>query len=149
MPVSEICNREVVYALRDNSTLEAARLMRQHHVGDLVVVEDRGGARIPVGIVTDRDLVVEIIATELDPSAISVGDVMLPDLAVVKDDVGLFESIQYMRAVGVRRMPVVNASGGLVGILALDDLLELLAEEMSALARLVKHEQKKERLNRR
>jgi len=149
MPVSEICNREVVYALRDNSTLEAARLMRQHHVGDLVVVEDRGGARIPVGIVTDRDLVVEIIATELDPSAISVGDVMLPDLAVVKDDAGLFESIQYMRAVGVRRMPVVNASGGLVGILALDDLLELLAEEMSALARLVKHEQKKERLNRR
>jgi len=149
MPISEICNREVVYAQRDNSTLEAAKLMRQHHVGDLVVVDDNEGVKVPVGIITDRDLVVEIMAPELDASAITVGDIMTPDLAVVKEDAGLYESIQYMRAIGVRRLPVVNNSGGLVGILTLDDMLELLAEEMSTLAKLVKHEQKKETINRR
>jgi len=149
MPVSEICNREVVYARRDNSTLEAAKLMRQHHVGDLVVVDENEGVQIPVGIITDRDLIVDIMAPELDPGAITVGDVMTPELALVKEDAGLYESIQYMRAIGVRRLPVVNNSGGLVGILTLDDLLELLAEEMSTLAKLVKHEQKKETIIRR
>jgi predicted transcriptional regulator len=149
MPISEICNREVVYAQRDNSALEAAKLMRQHHVGNLVVVDDKAGAKVPVGIITDRDLVVEIMAPELDQTAITVGDIMTPELAVVKEDAGLYESIQYMRAIGVRRLPVVNDSGGLVGILTLDDMLELLAEEMSTLAKLVKHEQKKETINRR
>ena len=149
MPISEICNREVVYAQRDNSTLEAAQLMRQHHVGDLVVVDENKGIKVPVGIITDRDLVVEIVATGLDPTAITVGDVMRPELAVVKEDAGLYESIQYMRSIGVRRLPVVNANGGLVGILTLDDMLELLAEEMTTLAKLVKHEHKKETINRR
>lgn len=149
MPVSEICNREVVIVQRNSSALEAARLMRQYHVGDLVVIEDRGAVRVPVGIVTDRDLVVEVIASELDPTAITVGDIMVPELAVVKEDAGVFEAIQYMRAIGVRRLPVVNGSGGLAGILTLDDLLELLAEEMSLLAKLVKHEQNKETKSRR
>ena len=149
MPISEICNREVVIAKRDDTILETARLMRQHHVGDVLVVDDSGGKRIPVGIVTDRDLVVEIIATGLDPAAITVGDIMVSELAVVKEDTGVFESIQYMRAIGVRRMPVVDDSGGLVGILTLDDLLELLADELSFLAKLVKHEQDKETMNRR
>jgi len=149
MPISEFCNREVVYAQRDNSSLEAAKLMRQHHVGDLVVVDDNEGVKVPVGIVTDRDLVVEIMAAELDPDAITVGDVITPELAIVKENAGLYESIQYMRAIGVRRLPVVNDSGGLVGILTLDDMLELLAEEMSTLAKLVKHEHKKETINRR
>ncbi|MGC2048665.1 MAG: CBS domain-containing protein [Gallionella sp.] len=149
MPISEICNREVVYAQRNNSALEAAKLMRQHHVGDLVVVDDNEGVKVPVGIITDRDLVVEIMAPELDQTAITVGDIMTPELAVVKEDAGLYEAIQYMRAIGVRRLPVVNNSGGLVGILTLDDMLELLAEEMSTLAKLVKHEQKKETINRR
>lgn len=149
MPISEICNREVVYAQRDNSTLEAAKLMRQHHVGNLVVVDDNEGVRVPVGIITDRDLVVEIMAPELVPNAITVGDIMSPELAVVKENAGLYESIQYMREIGVRRLPVVNNDGGLIGILTLDDMLELLAEEMSILTKVVKHEQKKEAINRR
>ena len=149
MSISEICNREVVIAKRDDTILETARLMRQHHVGDVLVVDDSGGKRIPVGIVTDRDLVVEIIATGLDPAVITAGDIMVSELAVVKEDTGVFESIQYMRAIGVRRMPVVDNSGGLVGILTLDDLLELLADELSFLAKLVKHEQDKETMNRR
>lgn len=149
MPISEICNREVIVVQRDNTILEAARLMRQHHVGDVLVVEDRGGARVPVGVVTDRDLVVEIMAPELNQMVITVGDIMVPELATVKENTGVFEAIQYMRAKGVRRLPVVDNGGGLVGILTLDDLLELLAEELLALAKLVKHEQKKETINRR
>jgi len=149
MPISEICNREVIVVQRNDTTLEAAKLMRQHHIGDVVVVEDRGGVRVPVGVITDRDLVVEIMAPELDQKVITVGDIMAPDLVTVKENTGVFEAIQYMRAKGVRRLPVVDGSGGLVGILTLDDLLELLAEELLALAKLVKHEQKKETMTRR
>ena len=144
MPISEICNREVVIVQRDETVLEAAKLMRQHHVGDVLVVEERNGARIPVGIVTDRDLVVEIMAPELDHMVITVGDIMASKLATVKENAGIFETIQYMRGKGVRRLPVVNESGGLVGILTLDDMLELLSEELFELARLVRYEQKKE-----
>jgi CBS domain-containing protein len=149
MPISEICNREVVIVQRDTTASEAAQIMRQHHVGDVVVVDDRGGVKIPVGIVTDRDLVVEIMAPAIDQMAVTVGDIMASELATVKENAGVFETIEYMRAKGVRRVPVVDKGGGLIGILALDDLLELLAEELLALAKLVRHEQKKEIQNRR
>ena len=148
MPVSEIWNREVVIVQPDDSILDAARLMRQHHVGDVVVVEDRGGVRVPVGIVTDRDLVVEIMALELNQVVITVGDIMVQELASVKENTGVFEAIRLMRARGVRRLPVVDDKGGLVGILTLDDLLELLAEELLDLTKLVTHEQKKETMSR-
>lgn len=149
MPVSEICNREVVIVQRDSTVHEAAKLMRQHHVGDVVVVEERKGVQVPVGIVTDRDLVVEIMAPDLLQMVITVGDIMAPKLVTVKDSTGIYEAIQYMRGEGVRRLPVVDSNGGLIGILTLDDLLELLAEEMLELSKLVKHEQKKESTNRR
>ncbi len=144
MPIGEICNREVVIAQSGDSVLEAAKLMRHHHVGDVLVVEERDGRRIPVGIVTDRDLVVEILAPELDPDAITVGDIMVLDFVTVPDTTGVFEAIQYMRGKGIRRLPVVDEGGGLLGIVTLDDLLVLLAEELDALAKLVVREQQKE-----
>lgn len=149
MPISEICNREVVIVQPTDTALEAALVMRQHHVGDVLVVEERGGSRVPVGIVTDRDLVVEIMAPQLDPSTITVGDIMAPELATVKESAGMFEAVEFMRVKGVRRLPVVDDNGGLIGILTLDDLIELLAEEMAALAKLVRHEQKREAASRR
>lgn len=149
MPISEICNREVIIVQRETTVHEAAKLMRQHHVGSVVVVEERKGVRVPVGIVTDRDLVVEIMAPDLVQMVITVGDIMGAKLVTVQDDMGIYESIQYMRGEGVRRLPVVDSKGGLIGILALDDLLELLAEELLELSRLVKHEQKKESMTRR
>lgn len=148
MPISEICNREVIIVQRETTVHEAAKLMRQHHVGSVVVVEESKGVRVPVGIVTDRDLVVEIMAPDLVQMVITVGDIMGPKLATVKDSMGIYESIKYMRGEGVRRLPVVDNKGGLIGILALDDLLELLAEELLELSRLVKHEQKKESMSR-
>lgn len=144
MPISEVCNREVVIVQPGDSILDAAQLMRLHHVGDVVVVQNLGSRRIPVGIVTDRDLVVEIMASELDPTALTVGDIMVPDLATVCENASLLEAVEQMRAKGVRRLPVTDAVGNLSGILTMDDLLELLAEEMSDLARSMTQGQKKE-----
>lgn len=149
MAIGEICNREVIIMGRDESALDAARLMRQHHVGDVLIVEERNGRKEPVGIVTDRDLVVEIMAPGLAPEAITAGDIMGAELVVVRENTGVFEAIQYMRTKGVRRLPVVDAHNGLVGILALDDLLELLSEELLAISRLVRLEQQKEAGSRR
>lgn len=149
MPISEVCNREVVIAQPGDSILDVAQLMRQHHVGDVIVVQDLGSRRIPIGIVTDRDLVVEIMAPELDPAALTVGDIMTQELATVNENASLFDAVELMRTKGVRRLPVTDAIGNLSGILTLDDLLELLAEEMSDLARSVTHEQKKEAVIRR
>jgi len=144
MPIGEICNREVVIVQRDTTVAEAARLMREHHVGALVVVEEVSGKRKPVGLVTDRDLVVEVLATQLDAAVITVGDIMLAELGTVPESSGVFETIQFMRAKAVRRLPVVDGQGVLIGIVALDDLLSLLAEELSELSVLVSREQEKE-----
>ena len=144
MAVGEICNREVVITEKSVSVVDAARLMRTHHVGDLVVVEEKGGRRHPVGIVTDRDIVVEVVAAGVNPDTLKVGDIMGPELATLRESEGLFEALRYMRDKGVRRMPVVDRDGGLVGILTLDDLLSLLAEEMTELAKLVSHERQRE-----
>lgn len=149
MAIGEFCNREVVFAQRETTVLEAARLMRQFHVGDLVVVDESGGKRVPVGIVTDRDIVLEIVCMELDASVLTAGDIMGLDLVTVRESEGVFETMRYMRAKGVRRIPVVDAEGGLVGILTLDDLLEILAEEMNELARLIATERKRESQTRR
>ena len=144
MPIGEICNREVVIAEKSLPVVAAAQLMRTHHVGDLVVVEEREGRRHPVGIVTDRDIVVEVVAAGVNPEALKVGDIMGASVATVRESEGLFETLRYMRDKGVRRMPVVDAAGALVGILTLDDLLSLLAEEMMELAKLVSHERQRE-----
>ena len=144
MIISEVCNREVIIIQRDETVLEAAKLMRQHHVGNVIVVDERNDSRIPVGIVTDRDIVVEIISTELDPKVMTVGDIMTPEFITAKKSMELFEAIQFMRSKSIRRLPVVNEADDLIGILTLDDVLELLSEEMFNLTKLVRCQQKKE-----
>ena len=148
MAIGDICNREVVIAQRETTVLEAARLMRQHHVGDLVIVDETDGKRIPVGIITDRDVVLEVICMELDAAVLTAGDIMGLKLATVRESEGVFETMRYMRTRGVRRLPVVSAQGVLIGIVTLDDLLELLAEEMNELAKLVSKERMHEKLSR-
>jgi predicted transcriptional regulator len=148
MPISEVCNREVVIAEGSLPVVDAARLMRSHHVGDIVVVEKREGRNHPVGLVTDRDIVVEVVAAGVNPEALKVGDIMGPEVATVRESEGLFEALRYMRDKGVRRMPVVDTAGGLLGILTLDDLLSLLAEEMTELVKLVSRERQREAITR-
>jgi CBS domain-containing protein len=141
MPVGEICVRDVIVCTRTTTIQEAARLMLQHNVGDVLIVDDSRGKRIPVGIITDRDIVVGIVALKLDPARTTTGDLMKKEVVTVREDQGVFETIQHMRMNGIRRMPVVDRDGALVGILSIDDLIQLLAEEMSELAKLISKEQ--------
>ncbi len=140
MAIGDICTRQVVFAYRSSTIREAARLMREYHVGDLLLV-DENGKRKPVGILTDRDMVISVVAPGLDPDVLTVGDVMGQDLVTALEGQGVFEAIQLMRYKGVRRLPVVTDDGALVGIVAIDDLVELLGEELSELAKVIKREQ--------
>ncbi|MBX3616283.1 CBS domain-containing protein [Nitrosomonas sp.] len=149
MTVGEICNREVIVIQRDEPVVEAAKLMRQYHIGAVIVIDKPSGSAIPVGIVTDRDLVVEVLATELDEAVITVGDIMAPELFTVKESTATHEAIEFMRRKTIRRLPIVDDAGELVGILTLDDVLEILSEELLDLAKLVRYEQKKETRHRR
>jgi CBS domain-containing protein len=144
MPIGDICVREVVTATRETTIQKAAQLMRENHVGDLLVVEQRNGLRSPVGIVTDRDIVVAVVAPGLDPAVLSVGDIMGPDLETVQEDDGIFETLNQMRDAGIRRIPVVSEDHALVGIVSTDDIVQLLADEMTEVAKLISREQRRE-----
>lgn len=144
MKVGEICNREVVVVDREAAILEAAQLMRRRHVGDVVVTEEREGLRVPVGILTDRDIVVELLAEQVPLEAVAVGDAMSSELLTVSEEEEVMDAIQRMRGRGVRRVPVVDHSGALAGILAVDDLIDLIAEQLSDLVKLIGNEQQRE-----
>ena len=148
MTIGEICNRAVIVIQRDETIQEAAKLMRQFHVGAIIVIDKPNGGTVPVGVITDRDLVVEVMATELDETVITVGDILTPELFVVTENTAIDEAIELMRKKTVRRLPVVDDSGELIGILTLDDALQLLAEQLLDLAKLVRYEQKKEERHR-
>ena len=130
MSIGEVCNRDVVIVEPDADAAEASRMMREFHVGDLVVVERKGDMNVPIGIVTDRDLVLEVLAQEVEPASVSVKDLMVQPLETANEEDEIFDALHRMREKGLRRMPVVNAGGGLVGIITIDDILDLLAEEL-------------------
>ena len=145
----QICSREVIFTTRDTTVQAAAKLMRQHHVGTVVVVDDANGRRVPVGIVTDRDIVIEVCAVDLNPNVITVGDIMAPELLTVREGEGLLQTVEIMRYKGVRRLPVVDRDGNLTGIVSIDDLLEALTEQMTEMTRILGREREHEAQNRR
>ncbi|OGA67991.1 MAG: hypothetical protein A3G83_06870 [Betaproteobacteria bacterium RIFCSPLOWO2_12_FULL_68_20] len=135
MRIKEICSRAVAVAARSTSLREAAHLMREHHVGALVVIDTKEGVARPVGMLTDRDIVVEVVAaTGADPDTLTVGEVMSGEPATVAEDLGVFEAVEVMCDRAVRRLPVVAADGRLVGIITLDDLLRVLSTELAGLS---------------
>jgi CBS domain-containing protein len=147
MAIGEICSRDVVFVARNESCAQAARLMREHHVGSLVVVQENE-RRVPVGMLTDRDLAVGVMALGLDPEKTIAEAAMRPDVVVVREDEGIGRAIALMRNRGVRRLPVVDEAGTLVGMLAADDLIELFADEMSGLAAMLAKSPRRERAER-
>ena len=144
MTIGPFCTREVIIAERDTGIVELAQLMRKHHVGDVIVVERQGEKVVPVGIITDRDIVVELIAEQVDLDSVSCGDVMSPELITARENEGIWDTLHRMRTKGIRRLPVVNDDDGLEGILTVDDLVELLADELTMLAKIAGRGQKLE-----
>lgn len=141
MTVGKFCSREVIVAEKESSVTEIARLMRNHHVGDVVIVEGGEKQARPIGILTDRDIVIELIACDVALDSVTAGDIMSYELVTAGENDSIWDTLQHMRARGIRRLPVVNDGGYLVGILAADDLMELFAEELNLLARIPFREQ--------
>ena len=137
MGIGELCSREVYFVEPDQPLAEAAREMHRRHVGAVVVAEQRGKQLCPIGIVTDRDIVLGEVKRHTDLFALTVQDVMTADPLTLRESEGLSEAIARLKARGVRRAPVVAESGDLVGIVSLDDLLPAAAQELSGLARLI------------
>lgn len=149
MKLKELCVLDVACCHKGTTIAEAARLMRQHHTGDLIVTDESDGTREPVGIVTDRDIVMEVIAKGHDPDRTLVGEVMASRLVVASASENVGTAIERMREHGVRRLPIVDDSGAVFGILTLDDLYRVLAEHTAALAAIVSKEQTRENRSRR
>jgi predicted transcriptional regulator len=145
MSITEFCRTDVQTVEKNSSVVDAARKMREAHVGDVVVCRKENGVSVPIGILTDRDIVVGLIALEIPFDNVTVEDIMTPALITVPKSAGIYETIHLMEAYGVRRMPVVDAHGGLFGIVSSGDLLELLSTEILSLARLPARQKIKER----
>jgi len=145
MFIGEICNRNVVIATRDTSVTELAQLMREHHVGSIIITEAQNECNIPVGIITDRDLVIELLSKDIDTKSISAGDIMSNELVSVRDTNHVYDTLKLMRGKGVRRMPVVNDENVLIGILTVDDLLDVVISELDDIVNIVAIEQKREK----
>ena len=145
LTAGEICARSVTIAFGETPLDGAARLMRDNHVGCLVVVDEVAGKRIVVGVLTDRDIVTAVVAPGLDAAALRVEDVMTTDLVTAREDDSLIDLVRTMRRKGVRRIPVVGGQGELIGVVTLDDVLDVLSQELSLLVGAIESEEKRER----
>jgi len=145
MNAGEVCNRQVVITRPETSVVDAVTLLKTHHVGDLVVVRELDGQRAPIGILTDRDIALAVDRLLRMPH-LKVADVMSTPLVTSPEGESLYDALKKMQSHGIRRLPVVNDHGDLEGILTFDDVIELLSEELTDLAKLVAKEQKRERL---
>jgi CBS domain-containing protein len=149
MTVGEICQHNVIVVPKGETVVDAAKRMRMGHVGDVIVVEQHHGSRVPIGILTDRDIVLSIVAS--DPGHLpflTVDDAMSSDLVTARQDVNVTDALNTMREHGVRRLPIVDAAGALVGIVTTEDLLRFVAGEVDGLVDLMSREHEMERQRR-
>ena len=134
MNIANLCRRQIVTIDAGATLREAAARMREHHVGALVVTVENAGNECVYGVITDRDLAIEILARDLNPADIRVGPLARRELASVPADAGIAEAVAVMKEAGVRRLLVTEAQGQIVGIVAADDLLDALAAQLTGLA---------------
>ena len=137
MSIGRIAQRNVDTADPHESVSQAAERMHQRNVGCLIILDDAGH---PTGIVTDRDLVLRIVAPGKDAFTTMVKDVMTAWPVTCKEETPIEEALASMRRLQVRRLPVVGAQGELLGIVTLDDIIQLLAEEMTSIGRILSSE---------
>lgn len=143
MNVGDVCTRNVVTCLADASLAQVSVRMRDQHVGAVVIV-DAESSRRPIGLVTDRDIVLAVVAPGLEASVITAGDLLVDPLVTIAEDSDVIDAIRTMRARSVRRLPVVTADGALAGIVTMNDLVHLFSTEMGNLARLIERQPRRE-----
>ena len=136
MSAGNICRRDVDTAKYDESVFDTARRMRDRQVGTVIVVDEKR----PIGILTDRDLTVRVLAAGLDPQTTRVSEVMTPSPTTIQEEDAIATALGCMRSGRFRRLPVVARDGSLLGILALDDVLVLMAEELAEVGPLLRRE---------
>jgi len=141
LTIGDLATREVVTVSRDLSIQRAARVMRDENVGSLIVVDETGSRR-PVGILTDRDVVYEVVALDLDADDVTVGDLMSLDLVTVSSELDLGSALRTMGTQGIRRVPVLDAEGELEGIFSLDDALEQVTGQLEDILLLVRRQRR-------
>ncbi|HVC30015.1 MAG TPA: CBS domain-containing protein [Steroidobacteraceae bacterium] len=144
MLLKDICTPDVVHCPPETTAIALARLMRERHVGDVVVVEEGEGDQTPLGVVTDRDIVVEVLGRERDPARVSAREIMRKPVVIARTSEDAAQAVERMKAHGVRRIPVLDEQRRLAGIVCLDDLLKQLAADAVALADIVSREQDRE-----
>jgi CBS domain-containing protein len=144
LKIRDVAVHQPVTAHASESIGTCARRMHDEHVGCLVVVERSDGSDFPVGMLTDRDIAIEVVAFGLDPGTMTAGDVMSDKPAVVEEDDDLLDALAHMRERGVRRLPVVRPDGALTGMLALDNLLEALGEEIDGMVGVMRAQRTRE-----
>ena len=144
MNAGNFCTREVVTAKDSFSVLEAARLMRRHHVGCLIVTADDNGSR-PVGILTDRDIVIEVLAEEVPLDSVAVKDIMSYSPVIAREDDDILTALRLMEERGVRRIPVTNSRDELTGILSTDDIIKVLHQGLGNILSICNREFAQER----
>ena len=144
MNIGEICTRITVFAYHTMSVSEAARLMLEQHVGCVVVVEETDQGRRVLGMLTDRDITVAVVAREFNAQTTRVADIMSPSPVTCRPEDSMTDVLQLMQRDGVRRMPVTDALGTLVGIATLDDLIDIVAEDLQGFVRVIENERKRE-----
>ncbi len=147
--LGSISSSQIVSATPETTTHEAAELMRQHHVGCLVVVPAGSPGGKPMGIVTDRDLVLAVLAEGLDPALFTVGDVMSMDLVTAPASADVLDAVNLMRQSRVRRLVVLDEAGRAQGLVSLEDVLEVLGRELGALVLALRGARDRERTHRR
>lgn len=133
MLLKDVCTANVVCCSAQTTAVQAASLMRHHHVGDLVVVDAPNDEGVPLGVVTDRDLAIDVLGKGLDPVKTTVGSLMRKPVVVAHEAEDTGQVIERMRTHGVRRLPVVGHEGEVVGIITLDDLLRLCVTDAKSL----------------
>jgi len=144
MKVGDYCKRAVVAIASSAEAAAAAKLMREEHVGFLIVYREGDALQKPVGVLTDRDLVLGVMARDVDPHAVTVEDVMTRQPLIATDGDELSDMLQAMRLAGIRRVPVVDVRGALAGIMAIDDAIDVVTGLMCDIAGSIRSEQRHE-----
>lgn len=143
MTIGTICTARVITVDRGTDIAAAAAVMRENRIGYLIVTDPGGAA--PIGVITDRDIVVKVVAKDVDAHTLTVGDVMTPDPLTAAEDDGISETLHRMRRLGVRRVPVVGPRGQVSGVLSIDDVVDHLVSQLSDVAGSIRNEsQRKE-----